>query len=143
MMAVHEAGHCAGVWLSGGAIDSVEIPLFGFSQTRYAENPHPLFTTWAGPAGGTLIGLILLGLATVLRGATRHAVLFFAGFSLIANGLYIGLGGFDRAGDCGDLLRNGASLWQLIVFGLTSTVAGFSAWHRIGPIKGWFSTPRG
>lgn len=140
MMALHEAGHCAGAWLSGGAVDSVDLPLIGFSQTHYDENPHPLFTTWAGPIGSAVAAIALMGLARALHGVARHALLFFAGFSLIANGLYLGLGGFDQAGDCGDLLRNGASLWQLVAFGLISTASGFYAWHRMGPVKEWFGT---
>ncbi|MCF6284255.1 MAG: molybdopterin-dependent oxidoreductase [Candidatus Hydrogenedentes bacterium] len=52
MMMFHETGHCVGALLRGGAIESVGIPLLGFSQTHYRENPHPLFTVWAGPVGG-------------------------------------------------------------------------------------------
>ena len=33
---------------------------------------------------------------------------FFTGFCMIANGLYIAVGSFDRVGDAGDLLRHGA-----------------------------------
>ena len=52
MMAVHEAGHCAAAWLTGGVVEKVYVPLLGFSQTFYHENPHPLAVAWAGAAGG-------------------------------------------------------------------------------------------
>jgi len=138
-MALHEAGHCAGARLSGGAVETVDIPLLGFSQTHYTDNPHPLLTTWAGPVGGALVALALFRITKAIHGLARHAILFFAGFSLIANGLYIGLGGLDEVGDCSDLLRNGASLWQLIGFGIASTATGFYAWHCMGPVRCWFT----
>lgn len=68
MMVLHEAGHCAGAWLSGGAVARVDIPLLGFSQTRYRANPHPLFTAWAGPASGSLVSLLLLAGCRFPRG---------------------------------------------------------------------------
>ena len=43
---------------------------------------------------------------------------FFAGFCLIANGAYIGIGSFGKIGDAGDkLLRHGSPIWSLWLFG--------------------------
>ena len=58
---------------------------------------------------------------------------FFAGFCLIANGTYLAVGSLDNVGDAGDLLRHGASIGQLWVFGGLCVPAGFLLWHRLGP----------
>jgi hypothetical protein len=58
---------------------------------------------------------------------------FFAGFCLIANGAYIGVGSFEGAGDAGDLVRHGAALWQLWTFGLVTAPLGLLLWHKQGP----------
>jgi hypothetical protein len=73
---------------------------------------------WAAAAGTKLRG------AFVLR--------FFAGFCLIANGLYIGIGSFEGVGDCGEMLRSGAQPWQLWLFGLATAPVGLWLWHRQG-----------
>jgi hypothetical protein len=57
---------------------------------------------------------------------------FFAGFCLIANGAYLGVGSFDGVGDAGDLLRHGAPVWQLWVFGLMCVPTGLWLWHGLG-----------
>ncbi len=58
---------------------------------------------------------------------------FFAGFCLLANGLYLGVGSFDQVGDCGVLLRHGAERWQLWLFGAVMAPLGLWLWHRQGP----------
>ena len=58
---------------------------------------------------------------------------FFAGFCLLANGAYIGVGSFYRIADAGDLLRHGAAHWQLWLFGLAACPIGLALWHRLGP----------
>ncbi|HKB37186.1 MAG TPA: hypothetical protein VKD72_12090, partial [Gemmataceae bacterium] len=58
---------------------------------------------------------------------------FFAGFCLLANGLYIGVGSFGRIGDCGEMLRHGSELWQLWLFGAVSAPVGLWLWHGQGP----------
>ena len=138
MMAFHEAGHCLGAVAAGGPIRAVDMPLLGFSQTHYRGNPHPLFVAWSGPVGGAVVSLALSALSLRLRGRPRDVLLYFCGFCLIANGIYIGLGGFDRVGDCAELLNHGARLWQLILFGFVATCLGGYCWHLLGPVRGWF-----
>jgi hypothetical protein len=58
---------------------------------------------------------------------------FFAGFCLLANGLYIAIGSFDRIGDCGEMLRHGSSMWHLWLFGVVTAPLGLWLWHRQGP----------
>ena len=138
MMVIHELGHCVAAWLTGGVVEKVHFPLLGFSQTFYHENPHPLAVAWAGAAGGAVFAAMLLGASRYLHRPYQQALLYFAGFSLIANGLYLGLGGFDRVGDCAELLNQGAKLWQLVTFGIGATALGVYSWHRMGPLREWF-----
>jgi hypothetical protein len=87
---------------------------------------------WAGPIAGALLPLaaaLAVGCCNV-RGA--WAIKFFAGFCLLANGAYIGLGWIDRIGDAGDLLFHGAPLWTLWCFGAASAAAGLAVWHGMG-----------
>lgn len=138
MMALHEAGHCVAAWSTGSVVARIHFPPIGFSQTVLAANPNPLVVAWAGPVGGVAIAMLLLGLSRHLRRPAQQALRYFAGFSLIANGLYLGLGGFERVGDCAELLNHGAKLWQLIVFGIGASALGVYSWHRMGPVREWF-----
>jgi hypothetical protein len=58
---------------------------------------------------------------------------FFAGFCLLSNGLYIGVGSFDRVGDCGEMLRHGSEIWHLWLFGALTAPVGLWLWHGQGP----------
>jgi hypothetical protein len=131
MMTFHEAGHVLHALTSGGRVSGVTIPLLGFSRTDFSDNPHPLWVAWGGPVWGCLLALALLLIACISR---RFIAAFrlIAGFCLIANGAYIGLGGFMTAGDGHDLLRHGAPLWSLILFGGITFTAGLYLWHRAG-----------
>jgi hypothetical protein len=57
---------------------------------------------------------------------------FFAGFCLLANGLYIGIGSLSRVGDCGEMLRHGSEPSHLWLFGAAAAPAGLWLWHRQG-----------
>jgi hypothetical protein len=57
---------------------------------------------------------------------------FFAGFCLIANGAYIGVGSFDRIGDCDEMLRHGSPIWHLWLFGAATMPLGLWLWHGQG-----------
>lgn len=134
MMAVHEAGHVLHAWASGGVVERISIPLLGFSQTFYSVNPRPGFVAWGGPVWGSVIPLVLLAGVRVARlpERVRRAVQWFAGFCLIANGAYLGVGWTTRTGDTGELLRYGTPPAALIAFGVVAAVAGLYLWHRLG-----------
>ena len=132
MMAVHEAGHVLHAWLSGGRVERVLLPWFGFSRTDLSHNPHPLFVAWGGAVWGSLIPLVLLAAAAALRFRFVRWVQFFAGFCLIANGTYLAAGSFIAAGDAGDLMRHGAPQWSLIAVGVLAASAGLLFWHWLG-----------
>jgi hypothetical protein len=132
MMAVHELGHVLHAWISGGVVRAVHVPLAGFSITEFDCNPHPHFVAWGGPIWGTLLPLAVWGVFRALRLQFLRAAQFFAGFCLIANGLYLGVGWTTRAGDAGDLVRHGTPVCGLVAFGMIATGAGLGLWHGLG-----------
>jgi hypothetical protein len=132
MQVVHEFGHVAGAWLTGGKVAKVVLHPLTISRTDVAVNPRPLIVVWAGPLVGILLPLAAWGVAVGVRCSWTYLLRFFAGFCLIANGAYIGVGAFDRIGDAGELLRHGARPWHLWLFGAAAVPAGLGLWHRLG-----------
>ena len=133
MQAVHEFGHACGAWLTGGRVARVVLHPLTISRTDLADNPRPLAVVWAGPAVGVLLPIVLWLVAAGAHLPGAFVLRFFAGFCLLANGLYIGVGSFDRVGDCGEMLRHGSALWQLWLFGAATAPLGLWLWHRQGP----------
>lgn len=132
MMAVHESGHILGAWLTGGTVSRVALHPLAISRTDLSYNPQPLIVVWAGPVFGALAPLAAWGLAAAAALRGSYLVRFFAGFCLIANGCYLGIGSFEGIGDAGDLLRLGAPPWQLWLFGLATAPLGLYLWHNQG-----------
>ena len=132
MMAVHESGHVIAACLTGAKVTQVSIPFLGFSRTDVIHNSHPAIVAWGGPVGGCLIPLLLWLIARSISRPLASFAQFFAGFCLIINGLYLGVGWIDRAGDAGDLLRHGMTVAALIAFGIAATSLGLYLWHRMG-----------
>jgi hypothetical protein len=134
MQIVHELGHILGACLTGGSVERVVLHPFAISRTDGGpDNPHPLIEVWMGPMVGVLIPLLAWALARALRAPGLYLVRFFAGFCLVVNGVYLGVGGFVGTGDAGDLLVFGAARWQLLLFGLATTPLGLYLWHGQGP----------
>ncbi|QDT75310.1 M50 family metallopeptidase [Lacipirellula limnantheis] len=149
MQAVHELGHILAAWLTGGTVERVILEPFAISRTDVSPNLSPLAVAWAGPLVGVALPLLIAtacrwrfrphrfsaAIADAAQVPLRRVVDprpladFFAGFCLIANGAYIGIGSFDRIGDAGDLLRHGSSQWLLVVFGITAISCGLLMWH--------------
>lgn len=136
MQAVHELGHVCGAWLTGGRVSQVVLHPLTISRTDLAHNPHPLLVVWAGPVFGVLLPVFAWLITAGLGWRGSFVLRFFAGFCLLANGLYIGLGSFDGVGDCGDMLQHGSALWQLWLFGVVTAPVGLWLWHRQGPYFG-------
>jgi hypothetical protein len=132
MQAVHEFGHVLGAWLTGGQVVHVNLYALSISRTDLAYNPRPLLVAWAGPVVGVLLPLILWAVAVWSRLRGAYLLRFFAGFCLIANGAYIGVGSLMGIGDCGEMLSHGSSSWQLWVFGAVTAPSGLWLWHRQG-----------
>jgi hypothetical protein len=133
MMAVHETGHVVGAWFTGGSVAKVVLHPLTISRTDLSNNPQPLVVVWAGPVFGVLAPLLAWIVAQVVGIPIWYLARFFAAFCLIANGAYLGVGSFERVGDAGDLLRHGAPVWQLWLFGALCVPASFFLWHRLGP----------
>jgi hypothetical protein len=133
MQAVHESGHVLGALLTGGQVTRVVLYPLTISRTDLADNPHPLVVAWAGPIVGVAIPLLLWGLAAAIRLPGAFVLRFFAGFCLLANGLYVGVGSFERVGDCGEMLRHGSAPWQLWLFGVVTAPLGLRLWHGQRP----------
>jgi len=121
VQAVHELGHAVGAWITGGQVVRMVLHPGTISRTDVEPNPHPL--VWAGP----LVGVFFFFFTWALFAAAKLPASFLrllAGFCLIANGAYIGLGSFRKIGDCGVILRNGSPLWLLWLFGIVTIPAG-------------------
>jgi hypothetical protein len=133
MQVVHELGHVLAAWVGGETVHRVVLHPLAISRTDASLDRNPLLVIWGGPVVGVLLPLILLAGTTWLLPGLAFLPRFFAGFCLIANGVYIGIGSFEGVGDSGDLLRFGVPRWQLIGFGLLTVPAGLSVWHGLGP----------
>lgn len=138
MMASHEAGHVIAALFTGGAIDRIDLSPLGFSQTHLSSNPYPLVVVWAGPIVGAIDAvsawLLARWLARRDAGFREQPVFtFLAGFCLLANGVYIGLGWVDRVGDTGEMLRLGTPIAVMVAFGVVCAGAGLALWHTLGP----------
>lgn len=137
MQGVHELGHVLGAWASGGTVRQVVLDLRTISRTDVMPNPAPGVVVWLGPAVGVLLPLLIAGAIPRRFRGLRAAAEGFAGFCLIANGVYIGLGTFDGVGDAGEMLRTGSPAWVLWLFGIAALVTGLWVWHHLGTISRW------
>lgn len=133
MQAVHELGHILGAISTGGEVVKVVLHPLAFSRTDVVPNPHPLLVVWAGPVVGAALPLLGFLLARAIRFGGVYLFRFFAGFCLIANGAYIGVGAIQGIADAGVMLRSGSERWQLIGFGLITVSLGLYLWHGLGP----------
>jgi hypothetical protein len=135
MQVVHELGHVLAAWATGGTVTKVVLHPLAISRTDVDPNPRPLVVVWGGPILGIAVPLLMWGAAAVtLPGA--WAARFFAGFCLLANGLYLGVGSFEGIGDAGDLIRHGAPRWSLWLFGFVTVPAGLALWNGLGKYTG-------
>ncbi len=142
MQAVHELGHVLGAHATGGTVVRVVLHPLTISRTDVHPNPQPLLVAWAGPVAGAGLPLLAYCTAHVLRAPGRFLFRFFAGFCLVANGAYIGVGSVYGIADAGDLMRHGAARWQLVLFGVVAVSLGLALWNGLGPAFG-FGAARG
>jgi hypothetical protein len=137
MMAVHESGHLLVAGMTGATIERVVLHPLAISRTDLGENPNPLLVSWAGALVGSVAPLMAWILIHWCAVKWSPMVRFFAGFCLVANGVYLGFGVWTGDGDAGDLLRAGAASWQLICFGFFATAVGLWLWHGLGSAFGF------
>ncbi len=118
MQWTHELGHILAGLASGATIDRVILDPRTFSMTQFQSTPRPLIAAWGGPVLGVIIGAgIPLLLMRALTGF-RFSLRIIAGFVLLANGLYIGLGAIYPVGDAQSLIMFGSPRWLLAIFGI-------------------------
>jgi hypothetical protein len=129
MQAVHELGHVVAAKLTGGRVARVVLHPLTISRTEVAPNPAPRLVTWAGPVLGVMAPLLLWTAATACKLSWAYLLRFFAGFCLVANGVYLGAAPLTAVGDAAQLLRLGTPLWSLIGFGAVTLPTGFLLWH--------------
>jgi hypothetical protein len=133
MQVVHELGHVVGAWATGGIVSQVVLHPLTISRTDLSDNPDPLAVVWSGPLVGVALPLLVAGAARATGQSWSYLAQFFAGFCLIANGVYIGIGSFQGVGDAGDMLRTGSPIWSLWLFGLVTVPLGLLLWNGLGP----------
>lgn len=136
MQAVHELGHVVAAWVAGATVHRVVLHPLVISRTDFSRDRHPLLVIWGGPVLCVVLPLFLLGVARLRRSSLLMLSQFFAGFCLVANGAYIGMGSFGGVGDAGDLARHGCPQWAKILFGLICAPAGLWLWDGLGPCFG-------
>ncbi len=140
MQAVHELGHVLHAQWSGVPVERVILHPLALSETVLTQDTS-LFIAWAGALWGVAIPLSIWAILAKVWPQHAYLARFFAGFCLVANGVYLGVGAFARVGDAGDLLRHGAAPWQLLLFGLLTVPCGFWLWNGQGPKFGLGPNP--
>jgi hypothetical protein len=140
MQAVHESGHVAAAWITGGKVTKVVLHPLAISRTDVEPNPQPLIVAWGGPVVGITAPFAMWGIAATTRASITFLARFFAGFCLLANGIYLGVGSIGGIGDAGDILRHGSPIWMLWLFGLATAPTGLWLWsdarHDFGLMPG-------
>ena len=132
-MAFHELGHIIVGLSTGGTVTKVVLHPLAISRTDVSPNPNPLAVVWAGPIIGVLMPVLIWAGFHKFKLAGDYLARFLAGFCLIANGAYIGVGSFENIGDAGDMLKYGSPIWLLWFFGVATVPIGFLIWHQLGP----------
>lgn len=139
MQTIHEGGHLLAAVLTGGTVQAIQLRPLAISGLIIHPNPSPLIVIWAGPILGAWLPAVFSLLIPRSRKHLQRQLAFFAGFSLIANGAYIGLGALDQVGDCRVMLQSGSPQWILFAFGIACVAAGGWFWHQLGSLKTFFS----
>jgi hypothetical protein len=133
MMAVHELGHVGCAIATGGSVQQVVLHPLAISRTDVSPNSRPLTVAWGGPVVGVVLPFGLLVALKLTKTSLSYLAQFFAGFCLVANGAYIGVGSFARIGDAGEILRYGSAIWCLWLFGAATIPLGLWLWNGLGP----------
>jgi len=140
-MTIHEMGHVVGSLFTGGTVKRIVLHPLTISRTDVSPNPNPLVVVWLGPTLGSVLPLLAWCMIPKRLTVERNMAQFIAGFCLIANGAYIGIGSIDKVGDCGEMLKHGSPAWTLLLFGALAVMVGVFVWHRLGSIKTFLADP--
>lgn len=137
MMVAHECGHMMAALVTGGTVTKVVLHPLAISRTDVLPNPMPIVVAWAGPVVGIWLPMGIWWAHRMVHATSAYMTRFYAGFCLVANGAYLGVGAFGAVGDAGDLLRLGVPRWGLWLFGGLAVAAGLALWNRLGPHFGF------
>lgn len=137
MQVIHESGHAFAALATGGTIRKVVLVPWELSRSDLIKNPSPLFVCWAGPITGAIAPVVIWLVSRGLNSRAAFWFQFLAGFCLIANGAYIGVGAWTADGDAGDLIRLETPQWTMVAFALITSPFGFWLWHGLGPQFGF------
>jgi len=132
MQVTHELGHVVGAWLTKAEVTKVALYPCIISRTDLGRNPHPSVVVWSGPVVGVLLPWLAYLLVRVCRFPGIYLFRFFAGFCLIANGVYIAFGPADGAADTGVMMQHGSPRWLMVSFGILAAPLGLYLWHNQG-----------
>lgn len=132
MMAVHELGHVLHAAATGGRVTHVELHPLAISRTDVQPNPKPLAVAWGGTLWGATIPLLVWGIASSVKLRGRRWLKAFAGFCLIANGLYLLSAIAIPVGDTQDLQALGVAVWAMALVGSPMLITGVWLWHSLG-----------
>ena len=132
MQAVHESGHVVGAWLTSADVIKVALHPCIISRTVLGHNQYPSVVVWGGPLIGSLFPLLVFLLARVCRLPGIYLFRFFAGFCLLANGIYIAFFPGNGAVDTGVMMQHGSPRWLMVIFGILTAPLGLYLWHRQG-----------
>jgi len=141
MLATHELGHVVGALTTGGTVTQVVLHPLAISRTDVAPNPQPGIVVWSGPIMGCVLPWCMFAGVPKRWVVLRNVTGFFAGFCLIANGAYIGVGVWDAVGDCREMLQTGTPMWVMIAFGIGAVSCGLAVWHRLGSLGQFAKNP--
>ena len=131
-MITHEAGHVVGAWVTDGQITRVVLHPLAISRTDVNPNPRPAIVVWAGPGLGCLFPVLTWLVVQWFWPRAAYLVRCFAGFCLVTNGAYVGVGSLASVGDARVMLKTGSAPWAMWLFGMTACATGLWVWHGLG-----------
>lgn len=146
---VHELGHAAGAWITGGTVTFLDIRPWYLSSTLVAPNPSPRIVVWAGFLLGWLVAAATIPFWSIagtpaLRsgegpntgGMPRRTLPIglllkgWAAFCWLSMGSYLLVGGGERFSDTGQLLAAGTSWFVIAPIGIAICCTGY----RVGSL---------
>ena len=132
MQVVHELGHICAAYFAGAQVENVVLHPLAISQTQVSDNSHPLVVVWLGPIVGVVLPLVAFAIAKAMKSPGVYLFRFFAGFCLIANGVYIAFGPGEGGADTGVMMHHGSPRWLMVLFGVACAAGGLSLWNGLG-----------
>jgi hypothetical protein len=129
MQVVHEFGHILAARATGATVEKVVLLPWTLSRTEVSPPAFPQIYHLSGALTGMLLPVILWLFGRLAKLRETFLLRFFAGFCLVANGVYLVAGIFYPMTDSGGYLAAGGSGWIPVAIGIPAVVAGFFLWN--------------